>query len=295
MSDDDRDRWSDPYEPPENDPQEEQGERSMSFFAATAWAFLTSLALTLLIGFVASLRGAESLDLTTGVGIQTIVYLLILFLILQIYAPQQSVRHFLGLRGTHFAFFPIAGVLGALAQLPMTALFTFIDKYRPVDPDSEKYIYDQLHSGSARRIAVCIAIVAVGPFVEEMFFRGAIFRPLRRAAGPWSVVLVTGILFGVVHTEWQRMIPIAFLGIILGILRSSSGSLIPGVVMHATFNATTVIDTIQSGPVPPEHQPMIPTSWIIGGSVATFVLVALVILLGERTATAREARQEDLA
>ncbi|HRI72355.1 MAG TPA: CPBP family intramembrane metalloprotease [Polyangium sp.] len=294
MSDDDRDRWSDPYEPPDLDPQEEQGEKSMSYFAATAWTFLASLAFGLLLTLLASFLGSSSIGLIIGVGVQTIVYLLVLVLILQVYAPQQSVRHFLGLRGTHFAFYPIAGLLGAIAQLPMTALFNFIDKYRPTDTESERYILEQLHSGSGRRIAVCMAIVVIGPFVEEMFFRGAIFRPLRKGAGPWSVVLVTGLLFGVVHNEWQRIIPIAFLGIILGILRSSSGSLVPGFVMHAAFNAITIADMIQSGPELPEHQADLPLSWTLGGTVATFVLVAIVYLLGERTETAMTARQEDL-
>lgn len=294
MSDDDRDRWSDPYEPPDFDPNEDQGERGMTYFGATAWTFLASLALTLLLGLVAGLRSDGPPDLTTGVGVQTIVYLLVLFLILQIYAPQQSVRHFLGLRGTHFAFYPLAGALGALAQLPMTALFDFIETYFPVDPTSEKYIYEQLHTGSTRRVAVCMAIVLFGPFVEEMFFRGAIFRPLRKGAGAWSVVIVTGILFGVVHEEWQRIIPISILGIILGILRSSSGSLVPGFVMHAAFNAVTVVDIIRSGPLPPEKHDSIPFHWAVSGSCFTFVLVGIAYLLGQRSAAAREAREEDL-
>jgi membrane protease YdiL (CAAX protease family) len=291
MSDDDREPSSDPF----GSPDSERGERGMTYFGATAWTLLAFLGTYVIGGILLSLRRSSSPDITSLVGVQTVVTLLVLFLILQVHAPELSIRHFLGLRRTHFAFYPLAGALGALAHLPANALLSVIEKYYPSDPASEQYMYDQLAVSTPRRIAVCLAIAVVGPFVEEVFYRGAIFRPLRRGSSAWSAIVVTSMLFALVHVEWQRMIPIGLLGMMLALFRASSGSLVPGFIMHATFNGISLWAMLEGGLTPPENPESLPIHVTIAGTLFTFVLLGVAHKLGERTEAAREARAEDLA
>ena len=288
---DDHGPSSDPFGSPES----ESGERGMTFFGATAWALSTYLGLQFLAGIVVTLRHPASVDITTLVGVQTVVTLLVLFAILRFYAPNISVRHFLGLRPTHFAFYPLAGLLGALAHVPVNALLHAIEKYYPTDPESERYMFEQLDVSTPHRIAVGIAIVLVGPLVEEVFFRGALVRPLRKNASAWSVVALTSCLFALAHGEWQKILPIALLGMALGLLRISSGSLVPGAIMHATFNAVTLWAMLTSDPAAQETGEPFPFHVAIAGTLFTLVLLGVAYLVGERSRAALEARSEDEA
>jgi hypothetical protein len=57
-------------------------------------------------------------------------------------------------------------------------------------------------------------------------------------ANPW-VRSGTGrpLLFAMVHLEWQRAIHVGLVGLCLGFLRRVSGSIVPSLLVHITFNA----------------------------------------------------------
>ena len=77
----------------------------------------------------------------------------------------------------------------------------------------------------------------------------AVPRPhlLRPATlGPWPAVLVTALLFGLAHASIYRLLPTFILGVILGVLRWRSGSVLPGIAMHAVNNG--LIGTLAQRP-----------------------------------------------
>jgi sodium transport system permease protein len=80
---------------------------------------------------------------------------------------------------------------------------------------------------------------------EELFFRGLIFSGMRRL-GAWPAVLVTALLFGLAHASIYRLLPTFILGVLLGVLRWRSGSVLPGIAMHATNNG--LIGTLAQRP-----------------------------------------------
>lgn len=96
---------------------------------------------------------------------------------------------------------------------------------------------------------VVVGLVVVGaPIVEELFFRGLLLRsldarlaPLGRRAGPIGAVVISGIVFGLVHAEPLQLLGLALFGIALGALAETTGRLGPGVVAHASFNAVAVV------------------------------------------------------
>lgn len=84
----------------------------------------------------------------------------------------------------------------------------------------------------------------VTALLEEWLCRGVLFVACQRLMGQRSTLLVTSILFALLHglQGYLLAVPHRFAtGMILGWLRQRSGSLVPGVIAHAVNNAIAVL------------------------------------------------------
>ena len=86
--------------------------------------------------------------------------------------------------------------------------------------------------------------VVLAPLFEETIFRGALLPVLGRRFGPLPGVLLSGLLFGMAHISIGELAPLTVLGVGLGLLRVSSGRLLPCVLMHGTWNAVTFLNLL---------------------------------------------------
>jgi membrane protease YdiL (CAAX protease family) len=93
-------------------------------------------------------------------------------------------------------------------------------------------------------VASFIAVAVFIPFIEEMFFRGTGLGLLLREYGPAESILVCGCVFALVHGLVLGFLPLAFLGASLALMRWTSGSTIPGVVLHGTYNSLAVLSSL---------------------------------------------------
>jgi membrane protease YdiL (CAAX protease family) len=84
-------------------------------------------------------------------------------------------------------------------------------------------------------------VVLLAPLGEELYFRGFLYRGLRRRFGVWPSALVSGALFGVVHfggVAFLLIIPsLVLVGVGLALLFEWRGSLLAPMAAHAVFNA----------------------------------------------------------
>jgi membrane protease YdiL (CAAX protease family) len=83
------------------------------------------------------------------------------------------------------------------------------------------------------------AVVVLGPIVEELLFRGLGFRLLR----PWggiAAVVGTAVAFAFWHGLVQAWPALFIFGLGIAILRLRTGSILPGYVFHAFFNAAAL-------------------------------------------------------
>jgi membrane protease YdiL (CAAX protease family) len=85
-----------------------------------------------------------------------------------------------------------------------------------------------------------VVLILLGPFVEEVFFRGLGVRVLAAFDGTLAVV-VTGIVFGLVHGILGALPPLALFGMGLGWVRLRSASVWPGFIAHATYNGLGIL------------------------------------------------------
>ncbi len=131
-----------------------------------------------------------------------------------------------------------------------------------------------------------IVTMALAPAVlEEFCFRGFLFGALRtRLTAVWTVV-VSALVFGIFHEILfpGRLLPSTFLGLVLGWVRLRTGSIRPGMVLHALHNALLLSiiyyrDELVARGWGIEEQKHLPITWhviaLIGIVVGTALLVA---------------------
>lgn len=103
--------------------------------------------------------------------------------------------------------------------------------------------FDQPLSGLILALALFVTII-VGPLVEELLFRGFMYRGLESSLGTVATVLITGVTFGLVHAlygyGWDHVAGSAFFGLVLGLLRWLTGGITASFVCHALGNAPSI-------------------------------------------------------
>ena len=87
-----------------------------------------------------------------------------------------------------------------------------------------------------------LTVVVGAPLFEEILFRG-VFLTHHLKYGCWHAIIVTGILFGLIHQNHQQMFFAAALGILFGYIDVKAGSIIPSVIAHITVNLYSFIIT----------------------------------------------------
>lgn len=89
---------------------------------------------------------------------------------------------------------------------------------------------------NGRPFALVFVLFALTPAIcEELLFRGLLLAGLRKL-GPTAAVAISALLFGLAHGSVYRLLPTAFLGVIIGLTRLRTRSILPGMIIHALNN-----------------------------------------------------------
>lgn len=87
-----------------------------------------------------------------------------------------------------------------------------------------------------------LAMTLAAPIVEESLFRGAIEGHLLKIwKRPWVAVVVSGLLFGIIHMNPAQSLYAALIGIFFGWLYWKTGSILPGLVGHVINNTVACV------------------------------------------------------
>lgn len=85
---------------------------------------------------------------------------------------------------------------------------------------------------------LCIAVVPA--IVEETVFRGALYNSIR-GVRPIRAIIVSGLLFGAMHMNFNQFMYAAFLGIMMGFLYEATGSILSTMILHLCMNGNSVL------------------------------------------------------
>ena len=92
-------------------------------------------------------------------------------------------------------------------------------------------------------IANGIVICTWVPFVEELTFRGLGFSLLSRF-GTLPAILLVGLLFGLSHGLIVSLPILVVFGCVLAWVRSRTDSVLPGMVLHGSFNLIALVAAV---------------------------------------------------
>jgi membrane protease YdiL (CAAX protease family) len=180
---------------------------------------------------------------STAVG--AVVQFAIIGAVLLVLTRELDLRDVLGLRAPRS--WPRAVGLSALALgailIVGVALSPFLDagKDQGLVPKS----WEPAHAGAyAANFAV---IVLVAPLVEETVFRGFGMSAIELYFGRAAAVGITAVCWGLAHGLAAGLPVLVAFGLILGVVRRRTGSVLPGMLTHAAFNALALVYAVTVG------------------------------------------------
>jgi ABC-2 type transport system permease protein/sodium transport system permease protein len=96
-------------------------------------------------------------------------------------------------------------------------------------------------------IVILLTIAIVPAVVEEFFFRGYLFNTLRERTEARTAIVASAVLFGLFHVvapntlTFERFVPSTCMGMVLAWVCWRTGSVVPGMVLHACHNAMPLL------------------------------------------------------
>lgn len=88
-----------------------------------------------------------------------------------------------------------------------------------------------------------LTIVVAAPILEEVLCRGILLKGLLKNYSPDNAIGISAIFFGAIHLNPWQAIPALAIGIFLGWVFYKTRSVLPGIIIHATVNGTSVLMT----------------------------------------------------
>lgn len=74
------------------------------------------------------------------------------------------------------------------------------------------------------------------PFAEELLFRGVLQEAAEAAIGPVRAAVAVGLIFALAHLEPWYLLPLCVVGVVLGLTRMITGSVLASAVVHGAYN-----------------------------------------------------------
>lgn len=105
-------------------------------------------------------------------------------------------------------------------------------------------------------------------FAEEVLFRGVVYTNLR-PYGKSAAVLISAVLFGLMHMNAEQFLYTTTAGILLAVLYEMTGSIWSGVLIHMCNNLYSVLQAVISIRFPS-----------LKGTAISYILQAAIIFLG---------------
>ncbi len=130
-------------------------------------------------------------------------------------------------------------------------------------PEQDNDITRMVHSSRAAAIFIALIATFGAPIIEELIYRGLLYSAFQRSMGTIAAIAVVTLMFAGVHFPqyWDSpgaLIAITILSLTLTLVRTTSGNLLPCIILHFIFNALQSVDILQESarPAGPVEQAM---------------------------------------
>jgi uncharacterized protein len=104
-----------------------------------------------------------------------------------------------------------------------------------------------LHGSTLGLVLTGVFMAGTAPVVEEIFFRGVLYRSLRNTRGVALAAGITGVIFALVHGltyPLGTLPPRLVFGVITCLLYERTGSLLPGIAVHCLIDGSGYVTAL---------------------------------------------------
>ena len=168
-----------------------------------------------------------------------------------------------------FVFSESVGLV-AISEQQTKSVAGFVEDWKEVSP-----------------LLILLAMAITPAIFEELFFRGYLFSSLKATATKANTILSSAVLFGLFHVvatsvlATERFVPSTLVGLMLGWVCWRTGSVLPGILLHATHNSFLLLlayyrDEIIARGWLADQQRHLPMSWLCMAAVGLAIGAALV-------------------
>ncbi len=139
---------------------------------------------------------------------------------------------------------PAAAYLSCIAGGVLLSILVALVSSRFVP--THKMPIEQYFQDRHTALLLLIMSVTVAPFFEETIFRGYLYPVVARSFGVVPGVILTGLLFGLMHSSqlggnFAQVALLVAVGIVFTAARAKSGNVLPGYLMHVSYNSFIAI------------------------------------------------------
>jgi len=143
-------------------------------------------------------------------------------------------------------------------------------------------------------ILYVIALCFVVPVSEEMTFRGVVFGQLRREFGPWVSVLISAVLFGIMHGISVHIGYAIVCGIIIAACYHLTDSIIAPILLHAIFNiigsGIANFMQVEAFGIPDEVR----MDFMVGSNTASLMMMPVAVLAFAYLVSVKRKKEKEL-
>jgi len=216
-----------------------------------AWVFAAIVFAQLLVGLLMILVvGSERFVQPVFTAIYSALsYILALVLIIlvpvKLFKKWKTRRKDLGLSGsptwTDIGLSPVGFIVGTLLGAGLAALFSVFPWFDAGEAQNTGF---NIYMSGGDRVIAFLTLVVLAPIAEEIIFRGWLYGKMREnfsecfsdKIGMIISILLTSILFGMIHLQWNVGVNVFALSVVLCGLREITGTIYAGILTHMIKN-----------------------------------------------------------
>lgn len=153
--------------------------------------------------------------------------------------------HGMGMKKTRPETIPVAVLTGAGLSCVLNYIMAFVSAFFPKIMEDYNNTMDMTYN-MGQIVLYILACVVGAPLIEELIFRHFMAGKLAEATPRILAILLSSIVFGLVHQHIVQMIYAGALGLFMACVYFAYDSVWASIAVHAGFNAMSLISLIDT-------------------------------------------------
>ena len=132
----------------------------------------------------------------------------------------------------------VLGISLSLIQFHISTILEVSSNAKPLENPINNHFYLTIF---LRYIFPILISMTVVPITEEFIYRGVLLSSVEKQWGLKAAIIITSVLFGILHFKFVNSISIALSSMLVAWLVYRTNSIICGILIHCLHNAITLI------------------------------------------------------